>query len=83
MPECRSCGAAISWLTTSSGKKMPVNSEEVPFIPDEAGQALAVSSENEIIRGRTCSESFEDERWIYARLSHFATCPNADNHRRS
>ena len=82
MPECRSCGSSISWITTQSGKKMPVNSEEVPFIPDEAGQVLAVSPDNELIRGRTCSESYESERWIYARLSHFATCPNADNHRR-
>lgn len=65
-----------------SGKKMPVNEEEVALIPSEAGRVLAIMPEGEIIRGIACAESYEAERWVYARLSHFATCSNADQHRR-
>ena len=29
MAECKECGAAITWLLTASGKRMPVDSETV------------------------------------------------------
>ena len=80
--KCRSCGAAIEWITMPSGKKMPLDLSEIPFVPAEGGRYLAITPEGEIIRGWTCSESYEDERWVYARISHFATCPNAQAHRK-
>jgi len=85
MPECRSCGAWITWVVMPSGKAMPVNSEEIPFLIDESSDHLAITPDGEVVRGRTCSESYEPEegqRWVYARLSHFATCPEADKHRK-
>jgi hypothetical protein len=54
---CRSCGAAIIWLPTATGKNMPVN----------AGTWA---------QGDT---TFSPGRHI----SHFATCPNADRHRKA
>ena len=80
--KCRSCGASIEWITMPSGKKMPVNEEEVALIPSEAGRVLAIMPEGEIIRGIACAESYEAERWVYARVSHFATCPKADSFRK-
>jgi hypothetical protein len=54
---CRSCGAAIVWLTTSGGKSMPVDAETV----GSADLGLFVFGKHR---------------------SHFASCPNADQHRK-
>ncbi len=80
---CRACGAAIYWVRTSNGKSMPCNPEELPVVPSNTGDIWAVSFDGEVFRGWICSESYEDERWVYARVSHFATCPEADQFRRS
>lgn len=55
--KCRSCRAAIYWVTTPMGKSMPVD----VAVPD------GVQPTRE-----------KDGRGI----SHFATCPQADEHRR-
>lgn len=83
MPTCRSCGAPIAWLIMSSGKRAPFDTCEVPFIPDDTAKTIAATPDNRIIRGRTCSESYEAERYVYARLSHFSSCPNAEQHRKT
>ena len=82
MTTCDSCGQPISWIVTPNGRKMPVNTAEIPFVPDEAAKYLAVDPAGQLVRGRPCAESYEAERWIYARLSHFATCPKSGNFRR-
>lgn len=82
MAICRSCNAQIDWVKTANGKNMPVDLAEFPVIPDAAGDILAVDQDGQVFRGKTCSESEEAERYQYARLSHFATCPNAAQHRR-
>jgi hypothetical protein len=55
--ECRSCGASIVFLKTSTGKNMQVNAETVS----------AGDTEFEPAAGHE---------------SHFASCSNADGHRR-
>lgn len=82
MARCSSCGAEIGFITTPQGKKMPVDAGEFPFIPDRNGKVLAVLNDGSVLTGRTCSESYEAEAYCYARLSHFATCPKADEHRK-
>lgn len=56
---CRSCGAAIVWFKTSSGKKMPV--DEATTQPTDAEHQLDLKRH----------------------VSHFATCPNANQHRKA
>lgn len=67
---CRSCGALIMWCVTGHGKKMPVDARETAtgnlvLEPQPDGELLA--------------------RYVEAgtgtHTSHFATCPNADQHR--
>lgn len=54
---CSSCGAAIRWVLTNNGRRMPVDAA-------------------------TWQEG--DERYLPERhISHFASCPNADKHRRA
>lgn len=53
---CKTCGAAIVWLKTSTGKAMPVDAGTV-----QEGETLFVPGRH---------------------TSHFATCPQADQHRK-
>ena len=67
---CKSCGARIMWCITSTGKRMPVDAREsfrgnLTLEPQPDGELLA--------------------RYVEAgtgtHTSHFATCPNAAEHR--
>lgn len=82
MATCRTCGAEIEFITTADGKPMPCDPREFPLIPDRHGTVTGVMADGVVIKGRTCSESYEDEAWVYARISHFATCPQAAEHRK-
>ena len=70
MSTCRSCGAAIVWAKTSTGKTIPLDAAPSPrgnMILDEQGVALVVPT----------LSGFGP--WM---ISHFATCPNAAQHRK-
>lgn len=59
------------WATTEAGKMMPLDAE-----PTDKGTFV-------FIAGKTRKEELEDRtlrRPLYT--SHFATCPNADQHRK-
>jgi len=75
---CRSCEAPIRWaVSDSTGKRIPLNAE-----PDPAGN-LAVRLVDGRLRvrsapaGRTELDAGEKRG-----MSHFTTCPDADQHRR-
>lgn len=76
--KCRSCGEAIYWATTASGKSMPVNAT-----PEPEGNVLLTLSRS---TGKLSAEvvgaeqKIEPDRRRY--LSHWTTCPNANAHRR-
>lgn len=79
MSSCRSCGAEILWITMEdSGKKMPID-----VVPDDANGTVVILGGT---KGRVCTRS---ELVHYAACgrrfyrSHFATCPNAREHRKA
>ena len=65
MSRCKSCGAEIAWVTTTNGKKMPIDIKQKTIMTPVPVNAI-------------------DVRYaaITGHESHFATCPNADRHRR-
>lgn len=72
---CRSCGAAIIWAKTCGGKRMPVDaapSADGNLVLIESAQFTEVSVVSEVspFPGRDRHKS------------HFATCPNAPQHRK-
>lgn len=71
MPACNSCGAAIRWATgAKSGKPIPLD-----VAPVVAG--------NIELRGETAHYVTPDHNAIGQRfVSHFATCPQAAQHRK-
>jgi hypothetical protein len=61
---CKSCGAAIVWAQTESGRRMPLDAEpERRFVLAGVEPTIA--------------------RSVPTYVSHFATCPQADEHRRT
>jgi hypothetical protein len=75
MSSCSSCGARVEWVTTDAGKKMPLDLE-----PSAAG--------NVVVRGDGVARTLGPlelamlPTGTVRRVSHFATCPNAEQHRR-
>lgn len=85
MANCRSCYAEIIWLDTEKGNKMPVNPEVVKIIVASNGNTTIVTSLGKIIKGfriDTDQVLLFEEVTALGYVSHFATCPNALQHRR-
>jgi hypothetical protein len=77
--KCRGCGAEIRWVKLEPGKPHPVDPKAVSVIlldegrfptAEDAARALTVEGGNP--RGRV----------VRAYISHFATCPKAEQFRR-
>ena len=72
---CRSCSAPIVWAITQEGRRMPLDAEparegNVLLYPDGTCRALRA---DEVIGGAIGE---------HLHRSHFATCPEAAEHRR-
>jgi hypothetical protein len=80
---CKSCHAEIVWCTTSpGGKRMPVDPD-----PIEGGNVMSLRQDGmlgdsggfvEVDSGLSLLDDDSRPRYV----SHFTTCPNADEHRR-
>ena len=64
---CRSCGAPIDWAVTAAGKRMPLDVER----RDDGNVTFDPDGTARVVPVGKGS-----------RVSHFATCPNAQSHRR-
>ena len=73
MATCRTCGAAIVWAVTDAGKSIPI--DEAPNVDGN----LVLSMEDDIQHARTPG-LFDGGAPRY--VSHFVTCPDAEEHRR-
>jgi hypothetical protein len=76
---CRSCGAPILWATTAAGgKRIPLDPDPQPdgnlllTYPSPGSAPLAVHVDPEQLA--------LDDQLRY--LTHFVTCPQADQHRK-
>ena len=81
MAKCKSCGAEIIWIKTTSGKSMPCDAKEVVYWENKHGKATVVRPSGEVVRADLDGEEGKESRIGY--ISHFATCPNANVHRRT
>lgn len=76
MAECSSCGAPINWAKTIKGRPIPLDPDPVPqgnVIISEEGTALVYNTAAAIAPRYADAPKY---------VSHFATCPNADEHRK-
>ena len=90
---CRACGAEISFIKTVKGKTMPVDPEAVSFTPIESrartadagvsrtahemGPETFVTLDGRVVRGVRRKNGS-----AAGFVSHFATCPAADEMRK-
>lgn len=74
LAHCKSCGAPIVWTVTSKGKSMPVDAD-----PVRATRGFRLEEhDGEEVAAVFTAEPDPGER-LY--VSHFSSCPNADQHR--
>ena len=79
MSNCRSCGAKIIWVKNEETEKShPCDPELVSADEAEDGMTL-VGEDGKIYRN--AGTNVLDDEMLY-RVSHFATCPDADKWRR-
>lgn len=78
---CRGCGKEIAFIKTVKGKTMPVDPDAVRFIP-AGGPNTYVMMDGSIQRGRGLKHDDDNEGSMIGYISHFATCPNADDFRK-
>lgn len=69
---CRSCGAPIRWARTAAGKHIPLDATPTPD-----GNVLLTEDGVATVVGGLHVWPPDALRWT----AHFATCPNADEHR--
>lgn len=74
MSRCRSCNAEIIWAVTAAGKRMPLDEAS-----NAEGNVLLHENGTCIVLAAGDDREWEDSS---RHTSHFATCPNADQHRR-
>jgi hypothetical protein len=76
LAHCKSCDAPVIWAVTVNGKRMPVDAD-----PVVAARGFRLDDE---VEGETPLAVFVQTPARHERLyvSHFSTCPNADQHRR-
>lgn len=76
---CGSCKADIVWaITVATGKRIPLDAQ-----PSEDGNvAVHRDQVNGELIARVLKDGEQTGPWEHRGVSHFATCPNADQHRK-
>jgi hypothetical protein len=73
MALCFSCGAEIVWYMTERGRKIPLDPDPTPD-----GNLILVEDIVRYLTAEQRKQPVTDRRYI----SHFATCPSAEQHRK-
>ena len=80
MAKCKTCGAEIVWIKTGGGKNMPCDARLIKYKEDPLGPNYLVTASGKLVRCRYLgTEGIPDG---LGRIPHWATCPNASQHRR-
>ena len=79
MAKCKSCNADIVFVKSPAGKYIPCDEGLIAYKFDDNGKDVLVDDAGEVIR---CQIHFEGGADGYARVPHWATCPNADRFRK-
>lgn len=81
MSTCRSCGAPIIWATVAkTGKRMPLDATPNP---DSGNVLLHPDGTCRVVTNQSIRLAVDDvEAAGTWHTTHFATCPDADKHRR-
>lgn len=76
MDRCRSCNARILWALTTKGRRMPIDPEPVQ------GGNIELEDRGRMFPPLATFPVKVDNMTTKRYTSHFATCPNANAHRK-
>ena len=78
MPRCKSCDAEILWVETTKGGKMPVDAGPRKMV------ILVRGDHGHRVDKRVGQDEVDELKGevVTAYTAHFATCPDADKHRK-
>ena len=76
---CGSCGTEIDWALMPSGKRNPVDHHSAG---DPNGTLAVKRLDDGTLAARVLKDGDQPEQDEKRGTSHFATCPDADKHRR-
>lgn len=76
---CRACGAPIVFVKSAQGKYIPCDAKLVRYRANPTGKGIVVVEGEGAVR---CDLDFEGLPTGMARISHFATCPQAGTFRK-
>ena len=79
--KCRYCGKPIAFIKTAAGKSMPVDTEPVEFWPEFLGEKF-VTADGSVKSGMRIPERVKTGAEETGYISHFSTCPYADEARK-
>lgn len=69
MSKCKYCDTEIDWITTTAGKKMPVEGDYIPFDELNAGDTIVTDAGTVYTMGTN-----QHMPTVKGRISHFTTC---------
>jgi hypothetical protein len=75
--KCRSCGAAVVWVETVKGKRMPLDVK-----PNEKGNIMLREREGREPLAIYVSDQQRESSQLKLFVSHFATCPQSKGWRK-
>ena len=76
---CRGCGAPIVFVRSAKGKYIPCDAQLVRYRANPDGKDMVVVDGEGVVR---CDLDFDGYATGMARISHFATCPQARQFRK-
>ena len=78
MTRCKTCGAAVIWCATTKGKAMPVDAAATAD-----GNLRLIRDASGAITAHVVAMPPDPSDTGPRHVSHFSTCPNAGQHRRT
>lgn len=80
MANCRSCGAKIIWIRTSSGKSMPCNANPVVYWAAYGGRDRIVTPSGEVVACKLNGDQQTATGIGY--IPHWSTCDHSERFRK-
>lgn len=78
---CKGCGQPIWFIQMQTGGSMPVNEQPVAYIPG-GGNRVYITEDGTYVHGRDWTRKDGTPR-EFGYISHFSTCPKAEEFRRN
>lgn len=79
---CRTCGAEIVWIKSTNGRPMIMDAQLIEFVDDRSGTESLVTASGRVYKKvRTEITADDAGKRRVGRVSHWATCPDRQQHR--